>query len=63
MGEATTEEGQMTGFDETTIARMFDVPPWLVQTGYPVPRFARARWRLRRIWPGLVWPQLKGGKK
>lgn len=32
------------------IARVFDVPPWLVgQT--PRPRFPRTRWALRKVWP------------
>lgn len=33
------------------IARLYDVPPWLVDPDYPRPRFARLRWRLRRWWP------------
>lgn len=37
------------------VARLFDVPPWVVGL-YPRPRLARLRWRLRRVWPGLVWP-------
>jgi hypothetical protein len=32
------------------IARLFDVPPWLVDGSYARPRFARLRWMLRRIW-------------
>lgn len=37
--------------DAVKIARMFDVPPWLVVPGYPRPRFHRVRWALRRWWP------------
>lgn len=33
------------------IARVFDVPPWLVDPDYPSPRFPRLRWMLRRFWP------------
>jgi hypothetical protein len=33
------------------IARMFDVPPWLVDPAARRPRFARLRWALRRWWP------------
>lgn len=32
-------------------ARAFDVPPWIVDPMWPVPRFPRLRWRLRRVWP------------
>lgn len=35
------------------VARVFDVPPWLL--GGSCPRLARLRWRLRRVLPRLVW--------
>lgn len=40
-----------TEFDPRTAARIFDVPPWMVDGNYPTPRFAGLRWKLRRIWP------------
>lgn len=33
------------------IAKAFDVPPWIMNPAYPVPRFPRLRWALRRFWP------------
>lgn len=32
------------------VARAFDVPPWLISSEIPRPRFARLRWALRRFW-------------
>jgi hypothetical protein len=32
------------------ICHAFDVPPWIVGVASR-PRFARLRWRLRRVWP------------
>jgi hypothetical protein len=49
MGEPTREQVK------EEIARMYDVPPWLTNPDRPRPRFARARWALRRVWPKLVW--------
>jgi hypothetical protein len=43
-------------FGPREAARFYDVPPWLVATDLPPPSFARLRWRLRRVWPRLVWP-------
>jgi hypothetical protein len=34
------------------VTSAFDVPPWMVGT-CSRPRFARARWALRRVWPRL----------
>jgi hypothetical protein len=33
------------------VARVYDLPPWLLASDYPAPRFPRLRWRLRRVWP------------
>lgn len=38
-------------FDMRRIARLYDVPPWIVSGDYSAPRFPRLRWALRRIWP------------
>jgi hypothetical protein len=38
------------------ISKGLDVPPWLVDTELAVPRWRRLRWRLRRVYPRLVWP-------
>jgi hypothetical protein len=35
-------------------ARLYDVPPWII-SDIPRPRFAKLRWRLRHIFPRLVW--------
>lgn len=32
-------------------ARVYDLPPWLLTSNYPTPRFPRLRWALRHIWP------------
>jgi hypothetical protein len=37
--------------DRAEVARLFDVPLWVVDGSYKRPRFARLRWRLRRLWP------------
>ena len=50
----TFEEPKLAPLDPVKVARMFDVPPWIVGIR-PAPRFARLRWRLRRAWPGGVW--------
>lgn len=42
------ERRPLTAID---VARSYDVPPWLVDTGLRRPRFARVRWFLRRWWP------------
>lgn len=42
-------------FGSADAARLFDVPPWLVDPGRPVPSFARLRWAFRRVLPALVW--------
>lgn len=39
-----------SAFSIRHFARLFDVPPWLVDPSYPVPRFRRLRWALRRVW-------------
>ncbi len=46
---------QTQGFNVSTIARIFDVPPWMVDPTRPIPRLARMRWMLRRVFPALVW--------
>jgi hypothetical protein len=33
------------------VARTYDLPPWLLSSDYPRPRFSRLRWALRRVWP------------
>ncbi len=45
-GEVPVEQ-----FDVRRVARLYDVPPWVVSGGIPVPRFPRLRWMLRRVWP------------
>ena len=47
-----TEETVEWPLDEVreSIIRAFDVPPWMIVRN-PRPKFARLRWRLRRIWP------------
>lgn len=37
------------------LSRTYDVPPWMLD-GRPRPRLHRVRWRLRRRFPRLVWP-------
>ncbi len=37
--------------NRSEIARLLDVPPWLIDLGVPRPRFARLRWKVRRVWP------------
>ena len=48
--------GPRSRLDAVRVARAYDVPPWLVDPTMPRPRLWRARWRLRRIWPDLMWP-------
>jgi hypothetical protein len=38
-------------FDMRHVARLYNIPPWIVSGDYPAPRFPRLRWMLRRIWP------------
>lgn len=37
------------------VCRIYDVPPWVSVYGPPMPRFAWWRWKLRHVWPRLVW--------
>lgn len=54
---ADEDQDHMTKREHETmwIARIYDVPPWVVSSEYRRPRFARVRWMLRRVWPQAVW--------
>ncbi len=42
-------------FNIVSVARIYDLPPWIVDPKRPIPRFSRVRWMLRRVFPSLVW--------
>lgn len=41
---------RMRRLTPTDLARIYDVPPWLIDPNRKKPRFPRLRWALRRIW-------------
>lgn len=41
------------------IAKLYDVPPWLVRSDIPRTRREVWRYRTRRIRPGRIWLRLK----
>lgn len=54
MNLMSDNEARALHFDPVACARVFDVPPWIMSS-VPEPRFSRLRWKLRRVFPRLVW--------
>lgn len=50
MSETDDDRFRIEPFQAKVVARVFDVPPWLIGIT-PAPRFPRLRWALRHWWP------------